>query len=131
MDEQTRNDLIKYRIEKSFNTFKEAKAVAELNFWNLASNRLYYSVFQMSQALLLKKRFPVAKKHSTTIQQFGQHFIKTGLLSREYGKLVHRLFELRMSGDYDEKFNADKDEVLLNMSQTEDLLNEMLKLINR
>lgn len=130
MDKQVQDDLIQYRIEKSLSTFREAKAVAELRFWNLACNRLYYSVFQMSQALLLKSGIPSVKKHSTVIQQIGLHFVKTGILSRDYGKLLHRLFELRMSGDYDEKFNADEIEVMSNMLQTEALLREMQALID-
>ena len=36
---------------------------------------------------------------------------------------------IRMSGDYDEKFNAEEEEVMLNLTQTESLLNEMQKLI--
>lgn len=84
----------------------------------------------MSQALLLKSGIPSVKKHSTVIQQIGLHFVKTGILSRDYGKLLHRLFELRMSGDYDEKFNADEIEVMSNMLQTEALLREMQALID-
>lgn len=131
MDEQLQKDLIQYRIEKAWNTYREAKSVAELKFWNLTCNRLYYSVFQMSQALLLKKGLPAVRKHSTVIQQIGQHFVKTGVLSREYGKLLHRLFELRMSGDYDEKFNAEEAEVMINMVQTEALLTDMQALIDK
>lgn len=37
--------LIGYRKQKAYDSLKEAKAVAQLGFWNLAGNRLYYAAF--------------------------------------------------------------------------------------
>lgn len=53
--EKSGNDLIKYRIQRSDATFKEVKALAEIDQWNGLVNRLYYLAFYSGSALLLKK----------------------------------------------------------------------------
>lgn len=52
---ENKHDVIVYRIEKAHKCLEEAKAVADLNFWNLAGNRLYYAIFHACTALLLDK----------------------------------------------------------------------------
>lgn len=49
-----KEDLIKYRLEKSAITFNEAKSLAESGFWGGCANRLYYSCFYSVTALLAK-----------------------------------------------------------------------------
>ena len=48
LESQQRRDLVRYRIEKAYKSFEEAKGVAKLKFWNLTGNRLYYTVFHMA-----------------------------------------------------------------------------------
>ena len=35
------NELIKYRIERSFETIREAKTMIDNKFWNASINRIY------------------------------------------------------------------------------------------
>jgi uncharacterized protein (UPF0332 family) len=46
-----KSDLIQYRLEKSWTTYREAKSLAENGFWNGAANRLYYCCFYAVIAL--------------------------------------------------------------------------------
>lgn len=108
---QQRKDLVKYRIEKAYKSLEEAKAVANLKYWNLTGNRLYYCVFHMASALLLDKGF-TAKTHAGVIHLIGEKFISTGLLDKSYGRLFSRLYELRQSGDYDDMYDATEEEVV-------------------
>ncbi len=41
-------------------------------------------------------------KHSGVIGLFDRYFVKTGLLSKELNKALHRAFDLRQQGDYGE-----------------------------
>ena len=70
LESQQRRDLVRYRIEKAYKSFEEAKGVAKLKFWNLTGNRLYYTVFHMASALLLDKGF-TAKTHAGVIHLVG------------------------------------------------------------
>ena len=77
LESQQRRDLVRYRIEKAYKSFEEAKGVAKLKYWNLTGNRLYYTVFHMASALLLDKGF-TAKTHAGVIHLVGEKFIATG-----------------------------------------------------
>lgn len=69
--------LIGYRKQKAYESLKEAKAVANLGFWTLTGNRLYYAAFHMASALLLDKGI-VAKTHSGVIHLIGAKFVMQG-----------------------------------------------------
>lgn len=128
MTEDNIKDIIRYKIEKAHTVFTEAKEVASLKRWNLTGNRLYYSVYHICSALLLSNGV-ISKSHSGTIHLFGEKFIRSGVLPKEYGKLITRLFELRLSGDYDDLFNATEDIIMPLFPQVEHFITEMEKLI--
>ena len=128
LSNEERRDLINFRIEKAYKVLEEAKDNAKLKHWNLTGNRLYYSVFHMCQALLLTEG-ETTRRHAGMIHKIGLDFIATGKLDRKYGRLISRLYELRQSGDYDDKYDATEEEILPYFEQVEDILNELKKLI--
>ena len=128
LKEEERRDLVKYRIEKSYKVLDEARDNAGLGHWNLTGNRLYYSVFHMCQALLLAEG-DTTRRHAGMIHKIGLNFITTGRLDGKYGRLISRLYELRQSGDYDDKYDATEEEIMPYFEQVEQLLKELEKLI--
>lgn len=128
MGMEEKKALIAYRIQKAHDSLKEAKAVANLGFWNLAGNRLYYAAFHMASALLLDKGL-VAKTHSGVIHLVGAKFITSGLLSKEDGRLFSRLYELRQSGDYDDMYDATEEDIASFFPRTEQFVRQLESLI--
>jgi uncharacterized protein (UPF0332 family) len=128
LKDEDRQDLINYRTEKAYKVLQEAKDNAKLRHWNLAGNRLYYSVFHMCQALLLSEG-DTTRRHAGMIHKIGLDFITTGRLDRKYGRLISRLYELRQSGDYDDKFDATEEEIMPYFEQVEQLLDVLKGLI--
>lgn len=57
MTSEDRQALVRYRMEKSAAVFVEAEDNAKLEHWTLVANRLYYSVFYCTLALLVEKGF--------------------------------------------------------------------------
>lgn len=94
----TSNDYIEYRINKSKETLADAILLSENERWNSAVNRLYYSAFYLVSALIHKKGNR-AESHTGTKTQFNLHFIKTGLIYLEHGKLYANLFDWRQESD--------------------------------
>ena len=125
---ESKADLVRYRMERSHEVFREAVDNARLGHWNLTGNRLYYSVFHMCQALLLTED-EMPRRHAGMIHKIGMDFIAKGKLDRSYGRLITRLYELRQSGDYDEKFNATQEEIMPYFERVEALLKDMETLI--
>ena len=54
MDEESKTALISYRIQRAFETLKEAEVMRREGFYNAAVNRLYYACYYVTIALLLK-----------------------------------------------------------------------------
>lgn len=107
----TKTDLIKYRIKRAWETFDDAKILSERDKWNSTINRLYYSAYYAVMALLLNSDLKPTT-HNGAKSNFTEHFIKTNIISKEYGKIFSQLFTWRQKGDYDDLFDFDKDKVI-------------------
>ena len=125
---EDKKSILKYRIEKSWLSLKEAKDVAALGYWNLAGNRIYYAVYYMASALLLDKGF-ITKTHAGVIHLLGAKFISEGMLDKSYGRFFSRLYELRQAGDYDDMYDATPEEVEPYFDTAEKFISEMEELI--
>lgn len=64
-------------------------------------NRLYYAAFHGAQAVLYA-RGQNPSSHGHVRQQFGQHLVLTGEVSRDEGRLLGRLYDYRQAADYGE-----------------------------
>lgn len=100
------DDLIAYRLERAQEALEEARLLASHGHANAAVNRPYYACFYAVSALLYSKGLSAAK-HSGVRSLFGQHFVKTGLISKESAALYNDLFEYRQQGDYKDFFCVD------------------------
>jgi uncharacterized protein (UPF0332 family) len=121
----TKEDLIKYRLLRAWDTFEDAQILAERNKWNSTINRLYYSAYYAVMALLLDSDLKPTT-HNGAKSNFSEHFIKTNLIPKELGKTYSQLFTWRQKGDYDDLFDFDKDKVLPYFAS----VNELIQLID-
>lgn len=126
MDEK--RAVIAYRIEKSRQTMVEARDNAGMKHWSLAANRLYYALFHMASALLIDKGY-TSKTHSGILCILGQEFVAKGVLTRDDGRLVSRLQNMRQSGDYDDLFDWEEEDISPLFEPTNKLLEKMYALI--
>ena len=108
LDEQSRTDLVRYRIGRADETLHEAGLLAKEGYYNAAFNRLYYACFYAALALLVKHGITTST-HAGVKTMLGLHFVSKGLLDKEQGKTFSRLFEIRHSGDYDDFVYCDKE----------------------
>jgi uncharacterized protein (UPF0332 family) len=108
LDEQSREALIQYRLDRADETLKEVEILAKEAHYNAAANRLYYACYYAVSALLVANGLNT-QSHAGVKTLLGLHFVSKGLLSNEYGKTFSRLFEIRHSGDYDDFVYCDKE----------------------
>ena len=99
-------ELISYRLNRAKETFEEAELMAKMKHWNTCVNRLYYACFYAVNALLLSRNFS-SSKHIGVRGLFNQHFVKTGIIPKNLGKLYNVLFEYRKQSDYEDLFYID------------------------
>jgi uncharacterized protein (UPF0332 family) len=122
------DDLIQYRINRAFETLKEAKTLIENQFWNASVNRIYYACFYAVSGLLLNKGVD-SSTHKGLRQMFGLHFIQTGIVSKEHGKFFSDLFDRRHAGDYDDFITFDKETVMNLFLAGSEFVKEITELI--
>lgn len=106
----SKRDLVKYRLERAFETYEDALLLATNKKWNSAINRLYYTAFSAVSALILLQN-QNSFTHNGVKISFSERFIKTGLIEVFYGKLYSQLFSWRQKGDYDDLFDFDEETV--------------------
>lgn len=92
-------DEIVANLERAQTNLQVARELLDRGYYDVSASRSYYAVFYAASARLLRKGFDTSK-HSGVIALIHQHFVKNGLLSKEQGKNLNWLFELRSVGDY-------------------------------
>jgi uncharacterized protein (UPF0332 family) len=122
-DEHTKA-LIKYRIERAEETYKEALIMQTESHWNACANRLYYACFYAVSALLAKYELS-SSKHSGIKSLFNQHIIKKKILDNTKGKLYNQLFEARQEGDYVDFVYFDRDLVEPWVMKVKEFINDI------
>ena len=104
----SKQDLIKHRKSRAFETLREAEVLFAEDFYNAAVNRAYYSCYYMVSALLLQNEIN-PKSHKGVRQMFALHFVQTELVSRDLGRFFSDLFDKRQTSDYDDFVLHDKE----------------------
>ena len=121
-------DLITYRIARAIDTLDDAQILADRGKWNSAINRLYYAAYYAIIALLLSADLKPTT-HNGAKSNFSEHFVKSGKVDKELGKIFSQLFTWRQKGDYDDLFDFQKDLVLPYFEPVKKLISEIEKLI--
>jgi len=86
-------------LERAAQSIQAAKDLAMKGYHDFAASRAYYAAFYGATAVLLNEGLDFSK-HSGVIASIHQRFVKTGKLSKEHGKDLNWLFEIRNVGDY-------------------------------
>ena len=90
---------IKANIERANQSILAAQELVSSGYYDFAASRAYYAAFYAATAILLHEKLELSK-HSAVIALIHQKFVKTGKLTKEHGKALNWLFELRGVGDY-------------------------------
>jgi len=97
-------------MNTAFKTYEAEKVLADHGFWNSALNRLYYAAFYSLNALLTKNGVDT-HSHSGVKSQFSLHFIKTGKMNKEFGRVFAELNDWRQKGDYENLFDYNEESI--------------------
>ena len=125
--EDNRKDIVAYRIERAYTALEQAKLNITLNCLEVTANRLYYAAYYVVSALLIANKIP-AHSHEGNVTQFGLHFVKTGKVDREEGKLLSHLLTMRLKGDYSDRFGLTGADVLPYIEPTEAFIKKIAEL---
>ncbi len=105
---------IKGLIARAKRYMRSARLLIKDGDYESAVSRVYYAMFYCVEALLLTKGLSFSS-HKAVISAFGQHFVKTGIFSKDMSKSLTKAFEKRQFSDYEYTFvitNEDAEEIL-------------------
>src|SRR5512137_190769 len=129
MNEKTRN-IVTNRIERAQRTLKEARVLANSEYWNAYVNRLYYACFYAVSALLFQQGFS-SSKHVGVRSLFNLHYVKLGKVPEYLGELYNTLFDWRHEGDYEDFVNFQESQVSPWLTQAEEFVQFISRLIQQ
>ena len=110
--------IVKYRMQRAYETVEEAKLMFDAGHINAYVNRLYYACFYAVSALLLTRDISTSK-HGYLRSLLHREFVKTGIIPVELGRHYDILFNNRQKGDYGDMIVFKPDDVADWMDQTQ------------
>lgn len=124
---EERKAVIEFRLEKAQRAFEQASGVVQMQYWETIANRLYYAAYNAVSALLIAYGH-TAQSHSGVTHLFGLHFVKTGIVPADFGRIYHKLFSMRLTGDYDDTYGITEEDVLPYMEPARTLIDVVSQL---
>jgi len=121
-------DEIAANLERAEQSIQAARQLASGKYYDFAASRAYYAAFYAATAILLREELELSK-HSAVIASIHQRFVKTGKLSREHGKSLNWLFEVRNVGDYGGTEHVSRAQVEQAIQAAEEFLSAIKALI--
>jgi hypothetical protein len=130
MNEDAKNALISYRMERAAESLEAAALMLEKGMLTSAMNRIYYAMFYSVQAVLITRNATFSK-HGQVKGYFNKEFVHKGLFSFHWGKLYNQAFEYRQKFDYVD-FEIPSAEVISEFVQhATDFLKEVKSFLNQ
>ena len=126
---EERNTLVALELKKAIETYEDIGVLIDANRLNGAANRMYYAVFHAVCALLIHDGHQV-NTHKGSHALFSQHYIKTGILPREYGQLYNQLQTMREESDHNCAYDVEMDELQQRLEPAKRLLDEIERIVN-
>jgi uncharacterized protein (UPF0332 family) len=106
------SNLIALEIERGDEALKSAETLLAAGLYRDAMSRTYYAVMHYARAVLVTKNCS-PKSHQGVLQLFSQHFIKTGEIAVDTGRILARQQKFREESDYtvESRFSAEAIEI--------------------
>jgi len=129
LSEEERKIIVQLELERAKRTFAEVETLKAAGMWNGVCNRLYYAVFHAISALLIHDGHQVNTHHGSHAV-FGLHYIKTGVLPEDFGRLYNQLQTMREESDYNCAFEADPEELENRIEPARKMIETIEKMVN-
>jgi hypothetical protein len=99
MSPEDRQHGVAAELERAASCIDEARALRAYGFHDGTIVRAYFGAFHAARALLFSRGVMVERDRAT-INQLGKHFVKTGQLAPELGRLVSRMHRDQHDADW-------------------------------
>ncbi|MBI5559950.1 MAG: HEPN domain-containing protein [Deltaproteobacteria bacterium] len=109
---------------------RSAKLLIKDKDYESAASRVYYAMFYITEALLLTRGLSFSS-HKAVLSAFGEHFIKTGIFSRDLSKSLKRAFGKRQISDYEFTFVISEKEAKELLKEAENFIASVIEYLKK
>ena len=127
---EERNIIVSLELKRARETYDDIGCLISANRLNGAAKRMYYAVFHAVCALLIHDGHQVST-HKGSHALFSLHYIKTGILPREYGQLYSQLQTMREESDYNCAYDVEMDEIEQRLKPAKRLIEDIERLVSK
>jgi len=121
--------LFSYRMQQAEETLLDAETMLRNNLSPRSIiNRAYYAIFYTVLALFIEKDINLkTSKHTGAISIFDREFVHTGIIGKQYSKILHRMFDIRQEGDYKELAEISLDDAIRSVEDAQRFVRNIKK----
>lgn len=127
------NETNKHVVSQQFlDSAKErleaAQMLLDAGHYRDSISRSYYAVLDAADAALIAKGF-TPRSHEGSISLFGAHFVKKGLVEKEFGNFFNRIKKARNDADYNRDMKFTKEDTADWFERARDFVETIEKLL--
>lgn len=115
------DELIRRRVAIAQRRLATARLLLKKDFLNDVLSTSYFAIFSAVQALLAGKELQ-SRKHADVIALFNLHFVKTGLIDKQFNTILGRAREVREFSDYGDFYETTEQECRSQLQAAEQFL---------
>jgi uncharacterized protein (UPF0332 family) len=112
------DDLIRRRIALAQRRLAAARLLFAKKFHLDVLSSSYFAMLSATQALLASNEFQ-AREHCGVIALFNLHFVKTGLIDKQFNTILGRAREVREFSDYGDFYETTEQECRAQLQNAE------------
>ena len=101
-------DLSNYRVKEAKDSLQVSENCLRDGFYKDSINRSYYTAFYAIKAVLALGTVDF-KRHKDVVAYFNKEYVATDIFSREIGRRLGTLKQLREKSDYDDFYIASRE----------------------
>jgi len=121
---------VKELIGRANKYLASAKLLLDNEDFDSSVSRSYYAMFFATEAILLTKELQFSS-HRGVISAFGQHFVKTGVFSKEMRRWLQNAFDIRQKGDYSFRSVIEKDTAIRILNQADEFVTRIVEQLKK
>lgn len=125
-----KQDLSSYRLSQAEDSIKVAQMSYDNALFKDSINRSYYATFYAIKAVLALEEIDF-KRHKDAIGYFNKTYVATEKFSKELGRRIGMLKQLREKSDYDDFYIASKEKATEQFQTAELVIDETKKYLKK
>ena len=111
MTEGPSQEYISRQLELADEALDDANFLLSHDRYKLSANRAYYAMFYAAIAALMRSGGDLPRTHGGVRNQFGLHYVRTGIIDSELADTLQDTYELRRKSDYELFVSFTEDEI--------------------